>query len=113
MFSSRSASIPAASELTFTSPPLRAARRPGTYPRSVELIEALRSTGAVREYRTGTIGDDVVERILETARYAPNGGNRQAWRALPLNESRHLARPPGTHLTPSHTRPLPAEAGPS
>src|SRR5947207_9063573 len=86
MFSSRSASIPAASELTFTSPPLRAARRPGTYPRSVELIEALRSTGAVREYRTGTIGDDVVERILETARYAPNGGNRQAWRVLVVKD---------------------------
>lgn len=52
----------------------------------MELIEALRSTGAVREYRTGTIGDDVVERILETARYAPNGGNRQAWRVLVVKD---------------------------
>jgi len=49
---------------------------------SVDLIEALRTTGAVREYRPEPVPDDVVARILDTARFAPNGGNRQAWRVI-------------------------------
>jgi nitroreductase len=52
----------------------------------VELTEALRTTGAVRDYLPDPVADDVVERILETARFAPNGGNRQAWRVILVND---------------------------
>jgi nitroreductase len=45
----------------------------------VELIETLRSTGAVRDYVAEPVTDDVVQRILDAARFAPNGGNRQGW----------------------------------
>jgi nitroreductase len=48
----------------------------------VELAEALRTTGAVREFTDGPVDDATVYRMLETARFAPNGGNRQAWRVV-------------------------------
>ena len=48
----------------------------------VELIEALRTTGAVRQFDGRPIADDVVQRILDTARFAPNGGNGQELHVL-------------------------------
>jgi nitroreductase len=48
----------------------------------MDLVEVLRSTGAVREFTDEPVGDDVVARILETARFAPSGGNRQGWRVV-------------------------------
>ncbi len=48
----------------------------------MDLIEALRSTGAAREFADEPVPDDVVERLLEVARFAPNGGNRQGWRVV-------------------------------
>ena len=36
----------------------------------MDLIEALRTTGAVREYRPDPVSDEVVGRILDTARFA-------------------------------------------
>jgi nitroreductase len=52
----------------------------------VELIDALRSTGAVRDYVAEPVTDDVVERILDTARFAPSGGNRQGWRVIVVKD---------------------------
>ena len=46
----------------------------------------LRTTGAVRDFLPEPVGDDVVYRLLDTARFAPNGGNRQAWRAIVVRE---------------------------
>ena len=48
----------------------------------MDLISTLRSTGAVREFRDDPVPDDVVVRILDTARVAPSGGNRQGWRIV-------------------------------
>lgn len=48
----------------------------------MELREALRTTGTVRDFRPDPVADDVVHRILDTARFAPSGGNRQAWRVV-------------------------------
>jgi nitroreductase len=52
----------------------------------VELIEALRTTGAVRDFLDEEVPDDAVYRLLDTARFAPNGGNRQAWRVVVVKE---------------------------
>ena len=46
----------------------------------------LRTTGAVRDFRPDPVGDDVVYGLLDTARFAPNGGNRQAWRAVVVRD---------------------------
>jgi nitroreductase len=52
----------------------------------VDLIEALRTTGAVREFTDEPVDDATVHRLLETARFAPNGGNRQAWRVVVVQD---------------------------
>jgi len=43
----------------------------------MELSEILRTTAAVREFTDEPVGDDVLWRILDNARFAPSGGNRQ------------------------------------
>jgi len=53
----------------------------------VDLVETLRTTGAVRDFRPDAVPDDIVARLLDTARFAPNGGNRQAWRVIVVRDS--------------------------
>src|SRR5579864_5226644 len=48
----------------------------------MDLIEALRTTGAVREFRPDPVADDVVATVLDHARFAPSGGNRQSWHVV-------------------------------
>jgi nitroreductase len=43
----------------------------------VDLYEVMRTTAAVREFTDDPLPDDVLERILDNARFAPSGGNRQ------------------------------------
>jgi nitroreductase len=52
----------------------------------LDLIETLRSTGAVREFLPDPIDDAVLYRILDTARFAPSGGNRQGWRVIVVKD---------------------------
>ncbi len=52
----------------------------------MELGPALRTTGAVREFHDREVPDAVVHRLLDTARFAPNGGNRQAWRVIVVKD---------------------------
>jgi len=52
----------------------------------VEAADALRSTGAVREFTEEAVPDDDVFRILDTARFAPSGGNRQGWRVIHVKD---------------------------
>jgi nitroreductase len=52
----------------------------------VDLIEALRTTGAVREFTDESVDDVTVHRLLDTARFAPSGGNRQAWRVVVVQD---------------------------
>jgi nitroreductase len=46
----------------------------------MDLREAIRTTGAVREFRDEPVADALVVSILDDARFAPSGGNRQPWR---------------------------------
>ncbi|MGH9210228.1 MAG: nitroreductase family protein [Acidimicrobiales bacterium] len=52
----------------------------------MDLLDTLRTTGAVREFTPDPVPDEVVARVLDTARYAPSGGNRQAWRVVVLRD---------------------------
>ena len=54
----------------------------------MDLIETLRSTGAVREFTDEPVADDVVARILDTARFAPSGGNAQSWHVVVVKDPR-------------------------
>jgi nitroreductase len=48
----------------------------------MELLAALRTTGSIRDFRPDAVADDVIYRILDAARFAPNGGNRQSWHVV-------------------------------
>lgn len=48
----------------------------------MELSEALRTTGAVRDFTDQAVDGATVARILDTARFAPSGANAQAWRVV-------------------------------
>jgi nitroreductase len=52
----------------------------------LDLLTTLRSTGAVREFRDEPVPDEVLARLLETARFAPSGGNRQGWRVIVVKD---------------------------
>ena len=52
----------------------------------MDLIEALRTTGATREFTHRPVDDAVVARILDTARFAPSGGNAQSWRVVMVKD---------------------------
>jgi nitroreductase len=48
----------------------------------MELYDVMRSTPAVREFADDPLPDDVLARILDNARFAPTGGNRQGVRVV-------------------------------
>ncbi len=52
----------------------------------MELYDVMRSTAAVREFTDGPFPDDVLERILDNARFAPSGGNRQGCRVVVVRD---------------------------
>src|SRR4051794_2952893 len=52
----------------------------------MELLEALRTTGAVRDFRPEAVPDEAVRRILDSARFAPSGGNRQSWHVVVVKD---------------------------
>jgi nitroreductase len=52
----------------------------------MDLLEALRTTGSVREFTTEAVPDVVLGRVLDAARFAPSGGNRQGWRVVVVND---------------------------
>ena len=52
----------------------------------MELIEALRTTGTVRDFTDEPVPDDVLARVLDTARFAPSGGNRQGWQVVVVTD---------------------------
>ena len=52
----------------------------------MDLIETLRSTAAVRDFTDEPVPDEVIARILDNARFAPSGGNRQGWRVVVMQD---------------------------
>lgn len=54
--------------------------------RAMELTEVLRTTGSCREFTPEAVPEDVLYRILDSARFAPSGGNRQPWRVVRVEE---------------------------
>lgn len=47
-----------------------------------ELYEAMSTLRAVRKLRPDPIPDDVLERVLQAACWAPTGGNQQPWKVI-------------------------------
>ena len=45
----------------------------------MELSEVMRTTFSCRQWTDEPVDDATIYRILDNARFAPNGGNRQGW----------------------------------
>ena len=58
----------------------------------MELYDVMRTTFAAREFTDQPITDEVIVRILEQARFAPSGGNRQGWKVLVVREESSRAQ---------------------
>jgi nitroreductase len=52
----------------------------------LDLVDTLRTTGAVRAFHPDPVPDEVLARVLDTARFAPSGGNRQGWRVIVVKD---------------------------
>ena len=52
----------------------------------MELLEAMRTTGAVRDFTDEVVPDATIHSILDAARFAPSGGNRQSWRVIVVHD---------------------------
>ncbi len=61
----------------------------------MELYKVMRTTFAAREFLDEEISDKQISTILENARFAPSGGNRQGWKVIVVrNENTRQAIKP-------------------
>ncbi len=54
---------------------------------AIDLYEAMSTLRAVRKLRTDPIPDDVLERVLQAACWAPTGGNQQPWKVVVVTDA--------------------------
>jgi nitroreductase len=52
----------------------------------MELDDALRTTFSARDFTADPLPDATLYRILDRARFAPSGGNRQGWRVIAVRD---------------------------
>jgi nitroreductase len=52
----------------------------------VDIYDVMRTTFAARAFTDDPLPDDVLERILDNARFAPSGGNRQGARVIVIRD---------------------------
>jgi nitroreductase len=52
----------------------------------MELYDVMRTTFSAREFTPEPVPDALIARILDHARFAPSGGNRQGWRVIVVRE---------------------------
>ena len=54
----------------------------------MDLYQTMRNAPATRRFRSEPVARDVLLRVLDAARFAPSGGNRQGWRVIAVEEAR-------------------------
>jgi nitroreductase len=52
----------------------------------MDIREAIRTTGAARSFTDEPVADATIFEILDDARFAPSGGNRQGWRVAVVQD---------------------------
>jgi nitroreductase len=58
----------------------------------MEFAEVVRTTFACREFTDEPVPDEVIHRLLDQARFAPSGGNRQGWKVVVVKDRATRAR---------------------
>jgi nitroreductase len=57
----------------------------------MELYDVMRTTFACREFTGEPVPREVLHRIIDNARFAPSGGNRQGWRIIEVTRDEDKA----------------------
>ena len=52
----------------------------------MDIAEVIRTTFAARNFTDDPVPNEVIERMLEHARFAPSGGNRQGWHVIVVRD---------------------------
>ena len=52
----------------------------------MDLTDAMRTAGSTRRHRPDPVSDQIIYRVLDNARFAPSGGNRQPWRVIVVTD---------------------------
>ena len=52
----------------------------------MDVYDVMRTTFAARDFTDQEVSDEVLFRILDNARFAPSGGNRQGWKVLVIKD---------------------------
>jgi len=52
----------------------------------MELYDVMRVTFAAREFTGDPLPEETLGKILDNARFAPSGGNRQGWRVIVVRD---------------------------
>ena len=58
----------------------------------MDLQQSLRTTGSVRRFTDEPVDDATVYALLDDARFAPSGGNRQGWRVAVVQDAQRRRR---------------------
>lgn len=53
----------------------------------MELYDVMRTTFAAREFTDEAVPDAALRKILDNARFAPSGGNRQGWKVIAVRDA--------------------------
>jgi nitroreductase len=56
-------------------------------PEPDELYEVMRCAPSTRRFADQAVPHEVIERVLDNARFAPSGGNRQGWRVIVVTDA--------------------------
>lgn len=57
----------------------------------VEVMEAIRSRRSIRKFRSEELPQEHLEKLLEAARLAPSGANRQPWEMVVITDLKKMA----------------------
>ncbi len=52
----------------------------------MDLYAALTTTGAIRDFTAAPVDDATLAHVLDVARFAPSGGNRQGWQVIVVKD---------------------------
>lgn len=58
----------------------------------MELVDVMRSAAGIREFDDKPVAPDVLARVLDNARFAPSGMNRQPWRVVAIADRQQRLR---------------------
>lgn len=57
----------------------------------MDLYDVMRTTFAARQFQDAPVSDSTLHHILENARFAPSGGNRQGWKIIVIKDAEKRA----------------------